>query len=336
MVKRDTILKKIDVFCIGNALMDILLHVDNAFVKQLGIPKGSFKLVDEQELTKLESAIENKAAISERFMMPGGSASNVAAGVVTLGGTAMFCGKIGNDPYGRIYRDRTLQHGVQDALVPAAGRTGIALTFITPDAQRTFAVYLGVSTGLAHHELAEDAISKSSYFHLESFLLDEPCTREMMLQAMEYAKKHKVPISLDLGDYRLVRRHRDVLDSVMRHYIDIVFANEEEAAAFTGKEPKNAVRDFVRLCPTVVVKIGAAGSHVYHNGKLVDVEGVKAKAIDTTGAGDMYAAGFLYGLAREYDFHHSAKIGSYAAARIVEVVGARMEASLAEDIQNLK
>jgi len=327
--------KTFDVFGIGNPVMDVLIKVEDDFLKELGLEKGAMKLVDETELKKYEEIIEKKFHFDDRIMIPGGSVANTVAGVINLGGKSGFCGKVGDDMHAKVYRDKLEEHGVESSIATTKGRTAVAITLITPDSERTFIVHLGVANQLHHGEVLEKDVARAKYLHLSGYVIDAPETRKSAIQAMEYAKRNNTKVSLDFSDYNLAKKNKEIIKNLMKNYISIIFANEEEAEAYTGKQPEEAVAELGKEVETAIVKIGSEGSIIMHKGRLKKIEGFKANAIDTTGAGDMYAAGVLFGLADEWPIDKAGMFGSYAAAKIVEKIGARLETSLKDEIVKL-
>lgn len=324
--------EKLDVFGIGNPIMDILLKVDDSLLKELGLKKGDTHFVDEKQLAALEEVIEKRFRFDDRIMIPGGSVANTTAAIINLGGKSCFCGKAGTDLHSEVYHEKLTDHGVVSRLLKHKGRTGQAITFITPDSERTFVVHLGVADRLKHHEILEKDILNAKHLHVSGYVLEAPETRKATIQAMEYAKKHNVKISLDLSEHNLVKRNLDIMKTIIRSYVDIVFANEKEAKAYTGKEPEKALHEIAKDAETAVVKIGKEGSIVKHKNKVHRIKCVDAKVIDTTGAGDVYAGAFLLGLSRGHSAEKAGKIASYAASKIVEIIGARLEHNLKDEI----
>ncbi len=323
--------KSYDVFGIGNPLMDIVVAVDDEFLKKLSIVKGMFNLVDYDRLQyvfKEISAYESQAEA-------GDSTANSMAGVANLGGISAYQGCVGNDDYAKIYETKTIEQGILSKIVKVEGHTGVAVALITPDSERSFATYLGVACSMKKEYLIAEEIEKSKYLHLTGYQLEEPGLREMAVAAMEIAKKYGVKISVDVADKGVISRNREFISGLLKKYVDIVFANEEEGLALTGEQPETAVRTMGGMCRIACLKIGKAGSLIMQNDTLHKIPGYPAKPVDTTGAGDMYAAGVLYALTQGFDMQKAGRIGSFSAARIVEVYGARPKFDLKELIKNI-
>ncbi len=310
-----------DVFGIGNPLVDILVDVEESFLEELNLNKGQFHLVDNEKM----QAIMLKIDPEKITMAPGDSTANTLAGVANLGGSSVFCGKVGDDDHG-VYYDTKLNEGnVISKIKQADLPTGKAFCFITSDSERTFVVYLGAALTLSKEDIVEEDVKDCKIVHLTGYQLEDPNLRETSLHLLQLAKKHNKLVSVDLADPGVVQRCKDDLKKIVKENVDILFANETEAQAFTGeKDPLQALNILTDYANIAIVKVGADGSYISDNGALTTVEGVKANAIDTTGAGDMYAAGILYGMTHDLDFETAGKIASYAAAKVVEQKGARL------------
>jgi len=313
--------KKYDVFGIGNPLMDLLVRVNHNEILDMDLQKGNAHLLTEDELVSIEDKIKHK----KPELSPGGSVANTLAGVANLGGSAVFCGKVGEDEHGVIYEEKLAGGNVHSRIVRMQGLTGKAITFITPDSERTFAVNLGVSLNLRKQEVMEEDIKQSRYFYVSGFELEDESMRETVLHAMDIAKKNNVKIAIDLADPSLIKRSYKDLSSIVKKYADIILANEEEAKAFTQKQGKEALNALAEYAPFVAMKLGKKGSLLMVDGKTYTIDASTANAVDTTGAGDIYAAGILYGLSKGLDIEKTGKLASYISARVVEKMGARID-----------
>lgn len=308
-----------EVIGIGSALLDFTYEVDDDILKKLGLKKGTMSLITESGSEKiLQKMKEYPVKVS-----PGGSAANTMAGIAVLGGSGAFIGKVGKDINGKIYITETEKFGVKAHINSTDAMTGHAITFITPDSERTFATNLGAALSLRPEDVSEDAIKKSGILHVEGYLL-EGDLKSASVHAMELAKKHNVKISVDLADPSLITRNIGEFKGIVRNYADIVFVNEDEAEAFTQKTGREAL-DFIHLfCEVAVVKLGAEGSLIKQGDRVYAVEPVKTKVVNTNGAGDMYAAGILYGIANGIPMERAGRIASYAAAQVVGRAEARL------------
>ncbi len=320
-----------DVLGLGNALMDFLIEVDENKLLEFDLKKGEMHLVEEKKAKTILEKIEKEELKIE--FVPGGSAANTLKGVAFLGGNAMLYGKVGRDAQGLSYIEQMQNHGVKTRISHHQHKlTGHALTFITPDTQRTFSVHLGAAVHLEKEEILEEDVQESKILHLEGYQLEGE-TKETVLQAMELAKKHHTLISLDLADPGVVRRNHKLLQEIVQNKVDILFVNEKEAKEFTGKEEEEAAVELGKLVKIAIVKIGERGSIIAGDGQLHYVAPFPAKAIDTTGAGDTYAAGFLYGYCCGWPLEKAGKLGSLFASKVVEQKGVRIKHLDAEEMK---
>ncbi len=316
-------MKPIDVLGLGNTLMDFLIEVEDKHLLEFDLKKGEMHLVEEEKAKEILKKIEQQQLKIE--FVPGGSAANTLKGIAFLGGSAMLYGKVGKDDHGLSYIEQMQHHGVKTRISHHHQKlTGHALTFITPDAQRTFSVHLGAAVHLIPEELLEEDIQESKILHLEGYQLEGE-TKETLLQAMDLARKHQTLISLDLADPGVVRRNHKLLQRIVLDYVDILFVNEKEAKEFTGKEEEEAAIELGKMAKIAIVKIGERGSIIAGDGQLHYVAPFPAKAIDTTGAGDTYAAGFLYGYCCRWSLEKCGKLGSLFASKVVEQKGVRIK-----------
>ena len=321
-----------DVFGIGNPLMDIVVSIDDAFLKKENLTKGMFNLVDYDRSKEVLGFISHLKMEIEA----GDSTANSMAGIANLGGKPIYQGCVGNDEYGKLYEEKTVKQGIISKIVRVEGHTGTAIALITPDSERSFATHLGVACSMKKEYLSLDDITKSRYLHLTGYQLEDPTLREMAIVAMKHAKANGVKISVDVADKGVIARNHDFITALLKDYVDVFYANEEESYALCGVEPEKAILKMGELAPTACLKVGKKGSMIISGGKIHNIPGYPAKPVDTTGAGDMYAAGFLFGITHGYDIDTAGKIASFSAARIVEVFGARPKFSLSAMIRENK
>lgn len=242
-----------------------------------------------------------------------------------LGGKGLFLGSIGNDDYGDTYTQALFMSGVEAKLTRhVKQRTGSAITLVTPDGERTFVTCLGAASHLLEEHVAERDIQKSKILHIEGYLLEGKNTRRAVLRAMTFAKKHVTLVSVDLSDAGIIMRQKIFIKSLIKKYVDIVFVNEAEAFSFTGKKERAALDAICDLCDIAVVKLGARGSLIKAYGQVHRIDPYRAEMMNTNGAGDMYAAGFLHGLANGHQIHLAGQVASFAAALAVASPGARI------------
>ena len=313
----------------GNALVDVLATLnDDHILTEMELPKGSMTLIDETKLLIINECFSEM----ETELATGGSAGNAIRGMACLGAGTGFIGKVGNDAYGKFYRQSLLERGTEaNLLVSSELPSGVASTFISPDGERTFGTYLGAAATLKAEDLSREMFKGYTYLFIEGYLVQD---HDMILRAIELAKEAGLQICLDMASYNIVEQDHDFFSLLINKYLDIVFANEEEAKAFTGKEPEEALDVIAKMCSIAIVKLGARGSLIRKGTEEVHVHAVTVdRVIDTTGAGDYFAAGFLYGLTCGYSLEKCGKIGSILSGSIIRVIGAEMPAEWWEDIK---
>ncbi len=304
---------------IGNALVDVLIRLENdALLDKFSLPKGSMQLVDIGFVNQFSHEVKG---VQKQFAS-GGSAANTIHGLANLGVETGFIGKIGKDNLGKIFYDDLVNSGIKPELLYSPTETGRAHTLISRDGERTFATYLGAAVEQSAEELNAALFSGFDYFHIEGYLV---FNHGLLLKSAELAKQNKMTVSLDLASYNVVEANLDFLKGFVKDSVDILFANEEEAKAFTGKEPMNALHEISDMCKFAVVKIGDKGSLIKCDGKVYQVNIIPVQCIDTTGAGDLYAAGFLFGLIQDLPLDVCGKIGAVLSGHVIEVIGAKMD-----------
>jgi sugar/nucleoside kinase (ribokinase family) len=302
----------------GNALTDILLQApDHSVLDQLSLPKGSMQLVDIGKSKEITDILAGVVPV----MAAGGSASNTINGITRLGGEAGFVGKIGKDAIGEFFVSDMKNNGVDTHLLYGNLPSGHCTVLVTSDGERTMCTYLGAACDLQPADLSEDIFKGYDIFHIEGYLVQN---HDLIRTAVKMAKQAGLMVSVDMASYNVVEANLDFLNEMVREYVDIVFANEEEARAFTGKQPEEALIHIAEHCHIAVVKVGKDGSYVRSGNEQVDIAVRPSDCIDTTGAGDLYASGFLYGLANDYPLEVCGKIGSLVSGHVVEVIGAKM------------
>ena len=230
---------------------------------------------------------------------------------------------MGNDEYGAFFRENLQKNSIEDKLLTSAELpSGVASTFISPDGERTFGTYLGAASALKAEDLTPDMFKGYSYLFIEGYLVQD---HEMIIRAIELAKEAGLQICLDMASYNIVASDMEFFTLLINKYVDIVFANEEEAKAFTGKEPEEALKLMGKKCSIAIVKIGAKGSYIRKGTEEIKVSAIPVgNVVDTTGAGDYFASGFLYGLTCGYSLEKCAKIGSILSGNVIQVVGTTM------------
>jgi sugar/nucleoside kinase (ribokinase family) len=319
-----------DVAGIGSPLVDYTIEVDDSILQKLQLSKGQMNLIDEDKSRDIFSALKNFRI----DRTPGGSSSNTLSGLSVFGGKGVLFGKVGNDADADFYISETEKSGVKSGLSHHNSMTGHAITFITPDSERPFATHLGAALQIRKNDISEVEVSSSRILHLEGYLFEMPEIREAAIHAMDIAKKNNVKISIDLADPGLIGRIPDILRTVVNDYADIVFANEFEANAMTGKDGEEALNVIAASCETAIVKLGAIGSLIKHNNVIYRIPAYKADVINTNGAGDMYASGLLYGISRNIPMDKSGRIASYASSLVVAQTSTRLNKKI--DIDEIK
>ncbi len=305
----------------GNALVDILTRIhDDTLLETLKFPKGSMQLVDIEGANRV-------LAVTEKFpknQASGGSAANTIHGLANLGIETAFFGKVGRDQWGDFFRADMAKKNIVPLLLDSANESGRAFALISPDAERTFATYLGAAVELASHDLTETLFNDYQLLHIEGYLVQN---HDLVRRALEAAKGKGLKVSLDLASFNVVDENLDFLHEMVGKYVDILFANEEEAKAFTGLAGEAALNKMAQTCELVILKLGAKGSLIQKGDEMITVPALSVQSVDTTGAGDLYAAGFLFGLIHQLPMEACGKIGSLLAGKVIEVIGPKMDDS---------
>lgn len=303
---------------IGNALVDVLLRREDDFLAQHGLPKGSMTLVDHNKVRAVLHGATDFATAA------GGCAANTINGLAQLGVPAGFLGTTGDDEFGRAFAADLHANGVTPHLLRRQTQTGRAVAVITPDSERTFATYLGAAIEMGPEDLSPEVFAGYGCVHIEGYLVQN---HDLVRRAMSLARAAGCKVSLDLASYNVVEANLAFLTEMVGDYVDIVFANEEEAKAFTGREHEHALDALGSFCEVAVVKLGRQGSLARRGQERASAGVIPANAVDTTGAGDLYAAGFLYGLVNGHSLERCCRLGALTAGCVVEVMGAKMPAA---------
>lgn len=318
--------KNFDVVGIGNAIVDVISTSNEAFLEEHDLPKGGMTLVDAERARQLY------AATGPTTEMSGGSAANTLAGLASLGGQGGFIGKVRDDQLGEIFRHDIRSTGIAFTTLPAEGGapTGRCLVFVTPDAQRTMATHLGISVTLGPEDLNHELIAEARVLYLEGYLWDAEAAKQAFLEAVETAKANDTKVALSLSDPFCVERHRESFLELIANHVDLLFANEQEAGSlYLSDSFEKAVAQLQRDCETAVVTRSAAGSMILKDGKRFEVPAeTLGEVVDSTGAGDLYAAGFLYGYTRGHPPSACGRIGALAAGEVISHVGPRPQQNL--------
>jgi sugar/nucleoside kinase (ribokinase family) len=316
-----------DVLCIGNAIVDVIADADDAFLSAQGLDKGSMRLIDKAEAVRLYGEMGPGREIS------GGSAGNTAAGLAAFGLKTAFIGQVADDQLGKIYQHDIESQGIDFLVEPRSdvGATARSLILVTPDAQRTMNTFLGAAQLLEKSSIDASAAADAGIVYLEGYLWDPEAPRAAMEMAIEAAHAAQRKVAFTLSDTFCVDRHREGFWQLLRDgKIDILFANEAEAKAMVMVEDfDDAVACLAKLAPTLVVTRSEHGAIALAGGERASVTAEPIEQlVDTTGAGDLFAAGFLAGQARGLGLEASLKLGAIAAAEVIQHYGARPEADL--------
>ena len=305
---------------IGNALTDILaVFPDEKMLREYHLPPGSMQHVDLETGDRIWDKLKE---VGVKYV-PGGSAANTITCTSIFGMPSGFIGKIGNDELGHLYRSSLEQSGVKTTLLTGTKGSGRAMCFITgANAERTFADYMGAALELVPEDLKPEFFEGYDYFHIEGYLVQN---QDLIRKAVQMAKEAGCIISIHLASYNVVESNEAFFHNLVEKYIDIVFANESEARAYTKKEPREALDELAEQCRIAIVKVGKDGSMVKAGDEYHFIDPWPAATIDATGAGDTYAAGFLYAHSLGMPLKVCGEVGSIIAAKVVEVIGTKID-----------
>lgn len=302
---------------IGNALTDMLVNLSNdSVLTEYQLAKGSMSLVD----SELQTAISKHVAGCPYSLSLGGSAGNTIRAMARLGTPVGFIGKVGEDGTGEFYVQALRNVGVVPYILHSEQKSGKCVALVSKDGERTFVTHLGAAADLHADEIDGVVFDGYDYLYIEGYLVQD---HDLIRTTIERAKAHGLKVAIDLASFNVVEENREFLRDIVERYVDILFANEDEARAFTGEaEPQNALQQISSMCELAVVKIGMRGALIKRGDEVVHV-GIMAaaKRVDTTGAGDFYAAGFMSGLTEGLSLRQCGTLGAIAAGKVIEVVG---------------
>lgn len=312
---------------VGSPIIDIIAQVDDNFVNLIGAEKGGMTLVDEDTFKDLLAKIP-----AQSTKTTGGSAGNTVFTLARMGGKTRFLGKTGNCPEGDFFRNHfSLLGGDTSSFKIGSVINGQCLSLVTPDGERTFRTHLGAAMSLAPEEITIADFTGCNHAHIEGYLL---FNSDLIIHIFECAKAAKCTISLDLASFDIVKASGSLLAKILKDYVDIVFANETEAAAFTGiKEDYSAMAEHLaEYCSIAAVKVGAQGAYIATKNEIVRVAAIPvSNVVDTTGAGDLWAAGFLYAWSRNHSLAKSGEIGSLLGAAVIQIQGSMLPEKMWND-----
>ncbi|MGL1901560.1 MAG: adenosine kinase [Fibrobacterales bacterium] len=299
---------------IGAALIDLLIQESDSYLESLGSPKGGMTLVDVDDVNGALKKTDITPSV-----VPGGSACNTIVGVGKLGGASRFVGKVCDDALGKLFIDGLNKAQVDAQLCFGTNPSGRVLSVVTPDAQRTMFSALSVAAEITPEDISIEQFAGVKLVHFEGYLaFNEPVFRK----ALEMAKTVGALVSLDLASFEVVGAVKPLFEEVIEKYVDIIIANEDEAKAFTGLDEEPALEELSKLCAFSVVKLGKKGALIKRDGEVTRVDAQVVNAIDTTGAGDLWAAGFLYGVVEGWPMDKCGILASATGAEVVQVLGA--------------
>ena len=323
--------KQYHVYGMGNALVDIVTEVSEAFVSEHEIEKGLMTLVDEERQHQLVNAID----LPNSDRQCGGSAANTIIGAAQFGASCYYSCKVANDEMGDFYHQDLTSNGVSTNLSPSnreAGITGKCLVMTTPDAERTMNTFLGITATYSTQEIDEAALKDSEYLYIEGYLVTGDSSREAMKAAKSLAEANGVKTALTFSDPSMVKYFKEAMTEVLGSGVDLLFCNEEEAMLFTDTETIALAKEALKaLAKTFVITLGSQGALVFDGCVESKIEPFPTEVVDTNGAGDLFAGAFLYGITHGKSFADAGKLASLAASRVVSKFGPRLQASQAKE-----
>ena len=314
--------KKYDVYGVGNALVDLVCKVDESFFQEKEIQKGVMTLIDRARHDTLfpDITVEKREG--------GGSAANTMVALSFLGGRGFYSCRVANDEFGQFYLDELAHESLKTNLKKDAlpdGVTGKCMVMVTPDADRTMNTFLGATEQFSSTELDEQALAQSEWLYIEGYLVAQPSAQKAVVEAVRMARKHGVMVSLTFSDPTMLQYFRDGMNEIIGQGVDLIFCNEDEAYAFAGTDDlMAAVEQLKKIAGTFAITRGPKGTLVYDGAALTEVPGNQVKAVDTVGAGDMFAGAFLYSITHGLSYEDAAKLANLAASRVVTKYGPRL------------
>lgn len=318
--------KKFNLYGIGNALVDMEFEVHDDFFKMNQIDKGHMTLVDEERQKQLLHAL-GQVPLKQQC---GGSAANTVIANAQFGGKSFYSCKVASDPIGNFYYQDLVDNGVSTNLqvqLRESGVTGKCLVMVTPDAERTMNTFLGITSNFSVKELDEVSLSHSEYLYIEGYLVASPSGKEAAIEARKMAQKHGVKTSLTFSDVNMVKFFKEgLMEIIGPKGLDLLFCNSSEAMAFAETTDLMVARERLKqVAKTFVITMGENGAIIFDGDTFIDIEPFKVKAIDSNGAGDMYAGAFLYGITHNHTYASAGKLASMAASKVVSQFGPRLK-----------
>ena len=325
---------KYHIYGLGNALVDIEYQVTSAFLEQHRVEKGLMTLVDESRQIELITALD-KHMIKRQC---GGSAANTMIAASQFGADCFYSCKVANDDWGDFYVNDLESEGVASNLTlkpRKSGLTGRCLVMVTPDADRTMNTFLGITSEFSTEELIENSIKASDWIYIEGYLVANPISQRTMVVAKQIADQNQVKTALTFSDPNMVKFFKEGLDEVIGERINLLFCNEDEAITYTGDPDITAARESLkRIAETFVITQGKNGAMIFDGDTFIDIEPYPVAAVDTNGAGDMFAGAFLYGITHGHSHAQAGKLASLASSKVVSQFGPRLQWHQAKEILN--
>lgn len=326
---------KYDVYGIGNALVDKEFEVTDAFLAAQGIEKGLMTLIDVEQHNRLLASLKENFGLKKRA--GGGSAANSIVAISQFGGKTFYACKVANDEFGEFYMNDLHAAGVDTRLeqvrCSSEGQTGKCMVMVTPDAERTMNTYLGITSDFSAAELHYDELKQAQYLYVEGYLVTSDTSRAAVLEARKVAKNHGVKMAMTFSDPSMATYFKAGLVEMLGEGVDVLFCNEDEALAFTGKTNlQEAIQALKPLTQKLVITLGSDGALVVNPTHEVKIAAQKVKPLDTNGAGDMFAGAFLYGLTQGFSDEQAGKLASQAAAQIIQIYGARLDKAVHQQL----
>lgn len=322
--------RKYDVYGMGNALVDLVCKVDDAFLKDMGIEKGRMILIDQQAHDVLVPKLNPETRENA------GSVANSMIALSYFGGKGFYSCKVADDEDGRFYLDQLRQEGLATNLTKElleAGTTGKSVVMVTPDAERTFNTFLGATETFSTAQLDGDALAQSEWLYIEGYLVAQKTAQPAAVEAVRIARSNGVKVVLTFSDVFMIQHFRDGMDEIVGDGVDLILCNEDEVRAYTESDDlASAAKMLKKIAKTFVITRGFKGTIVYDGNSLTEVPGVQVKAVDTVGAGDMFAGAFLYGITHGFSYEDAAKLANLAASRVVTKYGPRLSKDELQDM----
>ena len=318
-------MKTIDVIGIGNALVDQEFEVSEDFLQKHDLKKGMMELIDEDAQNTLIAELSQLGELKKQS--GGGSAANSLVAFAQFGGKAYYCCKVADDEAGMFYRQDLERIGIETSLHQQKnqGTTGRCLVMVTPDAERTMRTHLGITADLSTVEIDDHAIAAADYLYIEGYLITSEIARGAIQHAKKVARENNIKLVMTCSDPAMVKFFRSGIDEILDGGVDLMFCNREEAELLTGKDdPQAALSVLLEQADTVAITLGKDGAVIANRERQVHIPGVPVEAIDTNGAGDMFAGAMLYGLTRNMSLEDAGRLASHASAELVTKFGARL------------